>query len=52
MQKIYRDSDCDLELLKVKTVAIVGFGNQGRAHALNLKDSRANVRTDRKSSWN
>ena len=43
MQKIYRDSDCDLELLKGKTVAIVGFGNQGRAHALNLKDSGIKV---------
>lgn len=43
MQKIYRDSDCDLELLKGKTVAIVGFGNQGKAHALNLKDSGVRV---------
>ena len=43
MQKIYRNNDCDLKILDKKTVAIVGFGNQGRAHALNLKDSGVNV---------
>lgn len=43
MQKIYRNNDCDLKILDKKTIAIVGFGSQGRAHALNLKDSGANV---------
>jgi len=43
MAKIYYDSDCNLELLKDKTVAIIGFGSQGHAHALNLRDSGVNV---------
>ncbi|HEX4735288.1 MAG TPA: ketol-acid reductoisomerase [Thermoleophilaceae bacterium] len=37
------DNDADLSLLEGKTVAILGFGSQGHAHALNLKDSGANV---------
>ncbi len=43
MAKIYYDSDADLKYLEGKTVAILGYGNQGRAHALNLKDSGVNV---------
>jgi len=43
MAKVYYDNDADLELLKDKTVAIIGFGSQGHAHALNLKDSGVNV---------
>ena len=43
MAKIYYDGDANLELLRGKTVGIVGFGSQGHAHALNLKDSGANV---------
>ncbi len=43
MAKIYYDSDADLKFLEDKTVAILGYGNQGRAHALNLKDSGVNV---------
>ncbi len=43
MQKIYRNNDCDLKILDNKTITVVGFGNQGKAHALNLKDSGANV---------
>lgn len=39
MAKIYYDSDADLNYLKGKTVSIIGYGSQGRAHALNLKDS-------------
>jgi ketol-acid reductoisomerase len=41
--KIYYDSDADLDLLKGKTVAIIGYGSQGHAHALNLKDSGVDV---------
>lgn len=41
--KIYYQKDCDLNLLKGKTVAIIGYGSQGHAHALNLKDSGVNV---------
>lgn len=43
MAKIYYDSDADLKYLKGKTVCILGYGNQGHAHALNLKDSGINV---------
>lgn len=41
--KIYYQKDCDLNLLKGKTVAIIGYGSQGHAHALNLHDSGVNV---------
>jgi CDP-diglyceride synthetase len=37
--KVYYDKDCDLSLIKGKTVAIIGYGSQGHAHAQNLKDS-------------
>src|ERR1700740_136972 len=37
------DDDADLDLLKGKTVAIIGYGSQGHAHSLNLKDSGVNV---------
>jgi ketol-acid reductoisomerase len=43
MAKIYYDSDADLGLLAGKTVAVIGYGSQGHAHALNLKDSGASV---------
>jgi len=43
MAKMYYDSDCNLELLKGKTVAIIGYGSQGHAHAQNLKDSGVDV---------
>ncbi|MCL2036928.1 MAG: ketol-acid reductoisomerase [Oscillospiraceae bacterium] len=43
MAKIYYQQDCNLELLKNKTVAIIGYGSQGHAHALNLKDSGVKV---------
>ncbi len=39
--RVYYDSDADINLIKAKKVAIVGYGSQGRAHALNLKDSGA-----------
>lgn len=43
MSKIYYQSDCDLSVLKGKTVAIIGYGSQGHAHALNLHESGADV---------
>ncbi|MCB1089238.1 MAG: ketol-acid reductoisomerase [Verrucomicrobiae bacterium] len=41
--KIYIDKDADLGVLKKKTLAVIGFGSQGHAHALNLKDSGLKV---------
>ena len=41
--KIYYDQDADLGLLKGKKVAVIGYGSQGHAHALNLKDSGQDV---------
>jgi ketol-acid reductoisomerase len=41
--KVYSDNDADLLHLKGKTLAVLGFGSQGHAHALNLKDSGATV---------
>ena len=43
MARMYYDEDANLDLLKDKTVAIIGYGSQGHAHALNLKDSGVNV---------
>ncbi len=40
---IYYQSDCNLDLLKGKKIAIIGYGSQGHAHALNLKDSGCDV---------
>lgn len=43
MARMYYDPDANLDLLAGKTVAIIGYGSQGHAHALNLKDSGVNV---------
>ncbi len=43
MAKLYHESDCNLSVLDGKTVAVIGYGSQGHAHALNLKDSGVNV---------
>jgi len=43
MTKMYYDKDADLSLLKNKTIAIIGYGSQGHAHAQNLRDSGCNV---------
>ena len=43
MAKIFYESDCDLSLLDGKTVAVIGYGSQGHAHALNMKESGVNV---------
>ena len=43
MAKIYYDKDADLKLIKNKTIAIIGYGSQGHAHARNLHDSGIKV---------
>ena len=43
MPKIYYQEDCNLSLLEGKTIAVIGYGSQGHAHALNLKESGCNV---------
>jgi ketol-acid reductoisomerase len=43
MANMYYEKDCNLSLLNGKTVAVIGYGSQGHAHALNLKDSGVNV---------
>ncbi len=43
MAKVYTDKDADLGVFKGKTLAVLGFGSQGHAHALNLKESGVNV---------
>lgn len=43
MAKIYYESDCNLDYLKGKKVAVIGYGSQGHAHALNLHDSGVDV---------
>lgn len=42
--RIYYQEDCDISLLKGKKIAIIGYGSQGHAHALNLKESGCDVR--------
>jgi len=41
--KMYYENDADMNLLRDKTIAVLGYGSQGHAHALNLKDSGLNV---------
>ena len=41
--RIFYQEDCNLGLLDGKTIAIIGYGSQGHAHALNLKESGCNV---------
>ena len=43
MAKIFYEEDCNVELLKGKKIAIIGYGSQGHAHALNLKESGCDV---------
>lgn len=53
--KVYYDKDADLSLIKGKRVAIIGYGSQGHAHALNLHDSGVNVVVGLReggASWN
>ena len=42
--KVYYDRDADLSTLRPKKIAVIGFGSQGHAHALNLRDSGMDVR--------
>jgi ketol-acid reductoisomerase len=44
MAKLYYDKDADIALIQGKKVAVIGYGSQGHAHALNLRDSGVNVR--------
>ena len=44
MATIYYADDCDLSLIKEKKIAVIGYGSQGHAHALNLHDSGCDVR--------
>src|SRR5215471_16590298 len=44
MAKMYYEKDADLSLIQAKKVAIIGYGSQGHAHALNLKESGVDVR--------
>ncbi len=50
MSKLYYEADCNLNALKGKTVAIIGYGSQGHAHAQNLKDSGINTIVGLRSS--
>lgn len=43
MAKLYYEKDCDFKKIEDKTIAVIGYGSQGHAHALNLKESGANV---------
>ncbi len=43
MIKKYYDQDCNLGMLDGKTIAVIGFGSQGHAHAMNLQESGCNV---------
>ena len=43
MAKIYYQEDCNLSLLEGKTIAVIGYGSQGHAHALNAKESGCDV---------
>ena len=43
MAKMYYEKDCDLNYLNGKKIAVIGYGSQGHAHALNLKDSGCEV---------
>lgn len=43
MAKMYYEKDCDLSWLKGRKIAIIGYGSQGHAHALNLRDSGCDV---------
>lgn len=55
MAKLYYDKDANFDLIKNKKIAIIGYGSQGHAHALNLQDSGCDVRVglyEGSKSWN
>ena len=43
MVRVFHEEDSKLDILKEKTIAVIGYGNQGRAQALNLRDSGLRV---------
>jgi ketol-acid reductoisomerase len=53
-KRIYYESDCNLDIVRSRKVAVVGFGSQGHAHALNLKESGVSVTVGLRqgTSWN
>jgi ketol-acid reductoisomerase len=53
-KRIYYESDCNLDIVRSRKVAVIGFGSQGHAHALNLKESGVSVTVGLRSgtSWN
>jgi len=51
MVRVYYDSDADLAFLKNRTVAVLGYGNQGRSQALNMRDSGVNVIVGTMKDW-
>ncbi len=54
MAKVYYDQDADLELIRSRRIAVIGYGSQGHAHAQNLRDSGCDVRVglyEGSSSW-
>ena len=55
MATMYYETDADLSLITNKTIGVMGYGSQGHAHALNLRDSGVNVMGGRyegsKSFW-
>ena len=54
MARIYYDSDADLDLIRGRRIAVIGYGSQGHAHAQNLRDSGCDVRVglyEGSSSW-
>jgi ketol-acid reductoisomerase len=44
MATVYYEKDCDLSIIQGRKVAVIGYGSQGHAHALNLNDSGVDVR--------
>ena len=51
---IYYEQDCDPSVIRGKKIAVIGYGSQGHAHALNLRDSGCDVRVglrEGSSSW-
>ncbi|HHJ99094.1 MAG TPA: ketol-acid reductoisomerase, partial [Actinobacteria bacterium] len=44
MATVYYEQDCDLSLVRERKIAVIGYGSQGHAHALNLHDSGCDVR--------
>ncbi len=48
--KVYYDKDADLNYIKNKKIAVIGFGSQGHAHAMNLSDSGCDVIVGLKST--